>query len=303
MRAPTRRRQAHDVLHADPGQPSSLRDRPCGCPFSRRCVGFEPGAVRQSRACRGNRAWASRSLLPPSQNGRCSSRRRRRWIASPAEPSAEVVLRAQGLSKVYGGSSFFGAKRGAELSANEDLNFEAKKSEIIAIVGESGSGSRRSRAFSPGCRTRRAASSWCSARTSRSASAENRSSDQLSAVQWCSKPGRDAPIPRIARGSRSPARSRNSASPKAGRNSVAVDRLFRDGAPCAEPDARAPRAPLRRAEASASPSRVPSRRGPTSSSPTSRSRRWTFRCRRRCVENLLLRDPEDQGHDHRLHQP
>ncbi|MBV8767683.1 MAG: ATP-binding cassette domain-containing protein, partial [Hyphomicrobiales bacterium] len=122
-----------------PGQPSSLRDRPAGCPFSPRCVGFKPGLCDQKVPV---------EEIGPNHHVRCFRHHEAEMfepaaqgIVAPAEPRPEIVLEAQGLSKIYKlGSSFFGAKRSAALSANEDLNFSAKKSEIVAIVGESGSG-------------------------------------------------------------------------------------------------------------------------------------------------------------------
>ena len=165
-----------------PGQPSSLRDRPCGCPFSPRCVGFEPGLCDNPVPV---------EEIGPGHRVRCFRHRESEMfetaaqeIVAPAEPSAEVVLRAQALSKVYRlGSSFFGAKRGAELSANEDLNFEAKKSEIIAIVGESGSGKSTFARILAGLQDATSGKLVVLGSDLANTTAESRSSDQLSAVQ------------------------------------------------------------------------------------------------------------------------
>lgn len=124
-----------------PGQPPSLANRPRGCAFAPRCSGFEHGRCDQEH-------------IPEEHPGPLHRVRCVRWRQSPeftseaaeavvpVTPGNDSVLVATGLSKIYDlGSplfSFFGTSR--KLIANEDLNFDARRGEILAIVGESGSG-------------------------------------------------------------------------------------------------------------------------------------------------------------------
>ncbi|MBV8446863.1 MAG: ABC transporter ATP-binding protein [Hyphomicrobiales bacterium] len=165
-----------------PGQPSSLRDRPAGCPFSPRCVGFTPGLCDQKVPV---------EEIGPNHRVRCFRHREAEMfepaaqdIVAPAEPRPEIVLEAQGLSKIYKlGNSFFGAKRSAALSANEDLNFSAKKSEIVAIVGESGSGKSTFARILAGLQDATSGKLVVLGSDIANTTASERSSDQLSAVQ------------------------------------------------------------------------------------------------------------------------
>ena len=165
-----------------PGQPSSLRDRPQGCPFSPRCVGFRPGLCDHKVPV---------EEIGPNHRVRCFRHRESQMfeptaqeIVAPAEPSPEIVLDAARLTKIYKlGGSFFGARRGAELSANEDLNFAARKSEIVAIVGESGSGKSTFARILAGLQDATSGKLVVLGSDLAKTTASERSSDQLSAVQ------------------------------------------------------------------------------------------------------------------------
>ncbi|PSC03644.1 ABC transporter ATP-binding protein [Alsobacter soli] len=123
-----------------PGQPPSLGSRPRGCSFGPRCAGFEP------QRC--GMAPIAEEETDPGHAVRCVRWReldqfesRDKEHVAPASPSAEKVLEAIDLSKVYElGNAFFGFSSARQLVANEDLSFDANKGEILAIVGESGSG-------------------------------------------------------------------------------------------------------------------------------------------------------------------
>ncbi|SEC35092.1 peptide/nickel transport system ATP-binding protein [Rhizobiales bacterium GAS188] len=165
-----------------PGQPSSLRDRPSGCAFSPRCVGFKAGLCDRPVPV---------EEVEPQHRVRCFRHRETEVfdvalgeIIAPAIPHEEVVLQAQTLSKTYRlGSSFFGSRRGAELTANDDLNFSAKKSEIIAIVGESGSGKSTFARILAGLQDATSGRLVVLGTDLASTTAKSRTADQLSAVQ------------------------------------------------------------------------------------------------------------------------
>ncbi|MCW5751037.1 MAG: ABC transporter ATP-binding protein [Alphaproteobacteria bacterium] len=56
----------------------------------------------------------------------------------PRDPDALVVLRTEGLSKVYGGGTFL--RKGHAVRAAENVDIEIRRGEVLGIVGESGSG-------------------------------------------------------------------------------------------------------------------------------------------------------------------
>jgi peptide/nickel transport system ATP-binding protein len=123
-----------------PGQPPSLANRPRGCSFGPRCGGFRPelcgmGPIAAQDVGEGHRVrcanWRDASVLASAPDD----------FSPPIQPSEERVLHATGLSKIYDlGGSVLGMGKGRRLIANEELNFDARKGEVLAIVGESGSG-------------------------------------------------------------------------------------------------------------------------------------------------------------------
>lgn len=122
------------------GQPPTLAARPNGCTFAPRCPGFKPGTcdqpLRETQLNAGHRVLCARASDVDgfaSLDGAAGD---------VALPGLESVIEAKELSKIYdiggGGFMFSGAKR--QLIANSELDFEARRAEILAIVGESGSG-------------------------------------------------------------------------------------------------------------------------------------------------------------------
>lgn len=121
------------------GQPPTLAARPKGCTFAPRCPGALAGICDQklmeSRLDAEHRVLCARVAEVDHFQGLAGA------AGDVVSPGADSVLLAQDLSKVYeldGGFSFSGAKR--QLIANSELEFDAKRAEILAIVGESGSG-------------------------------------------------------------------------------------------------------------------------------------------------------------------
>ena len=134
------------ALRPIPGQVAAPHERPPGCYFAPRCAHAEPGRCERPAI----------PLEPVAADGahrvRCV---RWREIARP-EPAIEVggahdlsadghALVVDGLDKFYdpGGDvllSLLRAGPSPRVKANEKLSFQARKGEILAIVGESGCG-------------------------------------------------------------------------------------------------------------------------------------------------------------------
>ena len=134
------------ALRPIPGQVATPDERPPGCYFAPRCAHAEPGRCDRPPI----------PLEPVAADGahrvRCV---RWREIARP-EPVIEVggahdlsaagrSLAVDGLDKFYdpGGGALLSLLRagpGPRVKANEGLSFQARKGEILAIVGESGCG-------------------------------------------------------------------------------------------------------------------------------------------------------------------
>lgn len=121
-----------------PGQPPGLARRPPGCGFGPRCEGFTPGRCDRP---------VPEERFDPEHRVRCVRHGEAATFEAaagvavvPGRPTDMTVLAADHLEKVYDlGRPAFGA-RARRLIANEDLNFQARRGEIVAIVGESGSG-------------------------------------------------------------------------------------------------------------------------------------------------------------------
>ncbi|MBB3770358.1 peptide/nickel transport system ATP-binding protein [Angulomicrobium tetraedrale] len=111
-----------------PGQLPSPTNRPHGCYFGPRCAFFEPGRCDEA-------------AVPMAQVSRTHASRCRRiaeidWdtpaagaVTREETKIGRTVLQVEGLSKRY-----------HAVRANEDLTFEAREAETLAIVGESGCG-------------------------------------------------------------------------------------------------------------------------------------------------------------------
>ena len=130
-------------LVAIPGQLPLPHDRPPGCNFGPRCPHFVDGVCNTHE-------------IPMHAVGRPELRHRSRcdriaeidWsavagtveVADAIEPG-DVVLKVDHLKKHYAVSSgMFGGGDTRTVKANEDLSFDAREAETVAIVGESGCG-------------------------------------------------------------------------------------------------------------------------------------------------------------------
>lgn len=130
-------------LKAIPGNFPLPHERPRGCNFGPRCDYFEAGrcdakAIPMSDVP-GNDRHATR----------CLKFREIDWKAPPELMATkekgeigEVVLRIDKLKKYYevAANALFGGGARKVVKANEELTFEARESETLAIVGESGCG-------------------------------------------------------------------------------------------------------------------------------------------------------------------
>ncbi|SMY07499.1 dipeptide ABC transporter ATP-binding protein [Flavimaricola marinus] len=130
-------------LIAIPGNFPLPHERPKGCNFGPRCDYFEAGRCDSQDV----------KMAPIDGDERHESRCLRieeiNWGAKPelAEVKqkgeiGDVVLRMEDLKKYYevNASSLFGSGTKKVVKANETLTFEARESETLAIVGESGCG-------------------------------------------------------------------------------------------------------------------------------------------------------------------
>jgi len=130
-------------LVAIPGNFPLPHERPQGCNFGPRCDYFQDGLCNQGdirmQSIKGNDRHGSRCLRIDEID----------WDA-PIELGAqteksipgEVVLKMDNLKKYYevAASALFGGANKKVVKANETLSFEARESETLAIVGESGCG-------------------------------------------------------------------------------------------------------------------------------------------------------------------
>ncbi|MGD9293261.1 MAG: ABC transporter ATP-binding protein [Roseobacter sp.] len=130
-------------LKAIPGNFPLPHERPPGCNFGPRCDYFEEGRCDQGtimmEAVTGN----------DRHHTRCLKFREIDWNA-PLELAdvktkgeiGDVVLKMDNLKKYYevAANAIFGGGNKKVVKANETLSFEARESETLAIVGESGCG-------------------------------------------------------------------------------------------------------------------------------------------------------------------
>ncbi len=130
-------------LIAIPGNFPLPHERPPGCNFGPRCDYFEAGRCDAQdimmETVPGNDRHATRCLKfqeidwnAPIQAGQ---------VTEKAEPG-QVVLKMDNLKKYYevAANALFGGAAKKVVKANETLSFEARESETLAIVGESGCG-------------------------------------------------------------------------------------------------------------------------------------------------------------------
>ena len=130
-------------LVAIPGNFPLPHERPSGCNFGPRCDYFEPGRCDARDIPMFNVAGDDRHTT------RCLKYDEIDWnapvVAAATKEKGEignVVLRMENLKKYYevAASSLFGGGARKVVKANETLSFEARESETLAIVGESGCG-------------------------------------------------------------------------------------------------------------------------------------------------------------------
>ncbi len=130
-------------LVAIPGNFPLPHERPPGCNFGPRCDYFEAG--------RCDAADVSMDTVPDSDQhySRCVKFQEIDWtapitIGEQKEKNAvgKVVLKMDNLKKYYevAANAMFGGGDKKVVKANETLSFEARESETLAIVGESGCG-------------------------------------------------------------------------------------------------------------------------------------------------------------------
>ena len=130
-------------LIAIPGNFPLPHERPQGCNFGPRCDYFEAGVCDEGFI----------SMYTAEEDGshetRCLKFKEIDWNApidvgpQTAKPEpGRVVLKMDNLKKYYevAASALFGGKNSKVVKANETLSFEARESETLAIVGESGCG-------------------------------------------------------------------------------------------------------------------------------------------------------------------
>ncbi len=130
-------------LIAIPGNFPLPHERPDGCNFGPRCDYFEAGRcdsqVIPMEKVSGNDRHESRCLRFKEID----------WDAPPEvgetkekAPPGQVVLKMDNLKKYYevAANALFGGGDKKVVKANETLSFEARESETLAIVGESGCG-------------------------------------------------------------------------------------------------------------------------------------------------------------------
>ena len=130
-------------LIAIPGNFPLPHERPNGCNFGPRCDYFEAGRCDQG--------YISMDTVPHGERhgSRCLRWSEIDWDAplelaktkTKAEPG-RVVLKIEELKKYYevAANALFGGGNKKVVKANETLSFEARESETLAIVGESGCG-------------------------------------------------------------------------------------------------------------------------------------------------------------------
>ncbi|WP_372891479.1 dipeptide ABC transporter ATP-binding protein [Rhodosalinus sp.] len=130
-------------LKAIPGNFPLPHERPPGCNFGPRCDYFREGVCDQGHIYMDNVDAAG------THESRCLRWREIDWdqplIPEEHRAKAEagrVVLKSEDLKKYYevAANALFGGGEKRVVKANETLSFEARESETLAIVGESGCG-------------------------------------------------------------------------------------------------------------------------------------------------------------------
>ncbi len=137
-------KNAHPLV-AIPGNFPLPHERPKGCNFGPRCDYFEAGR------CDGQKRIPMEKIGGDDRHfSRCLKFKEIDWNAPPANivtkeksTPGKVVLKMENLKKYYevAANALFGGSGATKVvKANETLSFEARESETLAIVGESGCG-------------------------------------------------------------------------------------------------------------------------------------------------------------------
>ena len=132
-------------LVAIPGNFPLPHERPAGCNFGPRCDYFEAGR------CDGMERIPMELIDGDDRHfSRCLKFKEIDWAAAPLNastkekaPPGKVILKIDELKKYYevAANALFGGSGATKVvKANETLSFEARESETLAIVGESGCG-------------------------------------------------------------------------------------------------------------------------------------------------------------------
>ncbi|WP_306118426.1 MULTISPECIES: dipeptide ABC transporter ATP-binding protein [unclassified Roseitalea] len=135
-------KHAHPLI-AIPGQLPLPHERPVGCNFGPRCLHFKQSVCDAGPI----------PMIPvkghEAHNSRCVRFEEIDWAALPAdhkpveaiEPGGPV-LQIDRLKKYYdvAANKIFGGGETRTVKANEDISFDAREAETVAIVGESGCG-------------------------------------------------------------------------------------------------------------------------------------------------------------------
>ncbi|WP_083100214.1 ABC transporter ATP-binding protein [Pseudophaeobacter leonis] len=139
---PSADKNAHPLV-AIPGNFPLPHERPPGCNFGPRCDYFEAGRCDSGQIPMADVAGNDRHAT------RCVKFQEIDWNApieigeqkEKTEPG-KVVLKIENLKKYYevAANALFGGGAKKVVKANETLSFEARESETLAIVGESGCG-------------------------------------------------------------------------------------------------------------------------------------------------------------------
>ena len=136
-------KHAHPLV-AIPGNFPLPHERPPGCNFGPRCDYFRAGQCDKGTIPMAEIAGSDR------HETRCLRFREIDWDAPPKDikaheptPIGDVVLRMEDVRKYYevAANALFGGSGATRVvKANESLTFDARESETLAIVGESGCG-------------------------------------------------------------------------------------------------------------------------------------------------------------------